>query len=192
RLGGDEATLHRLLRRLAAEGDTLVSDLRQGLAQGQTAMVTGRLHRLRGGAGTLGLTRIAELAGAVERAILEQQVDRMTAQLQELELALTTFRAAVPAVEPPNLPTVAPLEWNSVQQLDSLLRDGNLEAVAVYEQIATALTARLGEVGGHALAQAMARLDLAQAWQTIEAFMDEEGKARIRSGREEDRARSTP
>ncbi|MBF0423017.1 MAG: response regulator [Magnetococcales bacterium] len=177
RLGGDETTLHRLLRRLAEECETVVDRLRQALVQGQTATAAGQLHRLRGGAGNLGLTRIVELAGAAEKAILAQRTDQVTTLLWDLELALADFRAAIPAVDVQKPTPMSPQEWEKVQRMVALLRDDNLESVDIYEQISLSVTGWLGEARGQALAQAMASLDLPLAMQIIKDVMAAGGKA---------------
>jgi hypothetical protein len=176
RLGGDATMLCRLLRRLADGSEAVVADLRQHLDQGQTREAAARLHQLKGGAGNLGLALMAELSDALEAAVLNGHSDRVPSLLAELDRQLTAFRTAVQVsltteglAETP----IVPMRWEQIEQLMSLLRDGNLEAVDLYEQIAPALTVALGEERGNALANAMERLDLVQALQTIETGMDQ-------------------
>ncbi len=59
------------------------------------------------------------------------------------------------------------LEREQLDLLKSLLRDGNLEAVELYERIAPAFTAMLGEERAHTLRLAMKRFEFPRALQAL-------------------------
>ncbi|MBF0399358.1 MAG: response regulator [Magnetococcales bacterium] len=170
RLDGDEQTLLRLLLQLANNHSDIVSDLRHAFDQESTNEVADRLHLFRGGAATLGLRLLAELAGTMEEAILEQRLRRIPVLLEELEEAWFAFKAALPSAtdEIPLQPV--DLDREKLEHLIFLLRDDNLEALGVYDQIAPALTERIGKERAQLLARAMRQLELAQALEMIDRY----------------------
>lgn len=170
RLGGDEVTLLRLLWRLVDNNDAFVFDLRQSLQQGLDSESAQILHKLRGGAANLGLERLSELASTLEMSILEQRMNRAPALLDELEGELSTIKAALPPADGNNTLPVLPLEREKMERLVTLLREENLEAVTLYEQIAPALTELLGQERTQSLARVMEKLELDQALDIIEHY----------------------
>ncbi len=170
RLGGDEAMLWRLLRQLANENETVVPELRRLIAQGQPREAAARLHTLIGGTGNLELAPLARLSSAAEAAILDGDMDRLSTHLDGLERHLLDFRRAVhelpSADEAKNGPS-APVEQEQLDRLKSLLHDGNLEAVELYERIAPAFKAMLGEERAHTLMLAMERFEFPRVLQVL-------------------------
>ena len=170
RLRGDEAMLCRLLRRLADDNDAIVQDLRRVIDQGQIREAAARLHTLIGGAGNLGLTSLTRQSSAAEAAILEGDMDRLPALLDELERHWLAFRMAVntlpSAIEAKNGHS-EPVPRDQLDLLKSLLREGNLEAVELYERIAPAFTAMLGEERARTLTLAIERFEFPRALQAL-------------------------
>jgi two-component system, sensor histidine kinase and response regulator len=123
RLGGDEAMLWRLLRQLA--NDTVAPDLRCLIAQGHRREAAARLHTLIGGTGNLELALLAQQSTAAEAAILDGDMNRLSAHLDGLERHMLDFQRAVhelpPADEAKNGPS-AQLEQAQLDRLESLLR----------------------------------------------------------------------
>ncbi len=179
RLGGDETMLWRLLRQLANENETVVQELRCLIARGQPREAAARLHTLIGGTGNLELALLAQLSSAAEAAILNGDMDRLSAHLDGLERHLSDFRRAVhelpSADEAKNGPS-ARVEQEQLDRLKSLLRDANLEAVELYERIAPAFTASLGEETAHTLMLAMEKFDFPRALQVFTEGRDGKGQ----------------
>ncbi|MBF0095912.1 MAG: response regulator [Magnetococcales bacterium] len=170
RLAGDEGMLLRLLQQLANKNATLVSELRQALQQGHNSEAVSRLHQLRGGAASLGLTRMAALALTFEDAILSRQAERFPEQLAALQQELSALILVLPMVPADSaVPGVVPMDREQLARLLSLLRDANLEAVAVFEQLAAPLSTLLDRKQWQRLAQAMENLEFTQACSIIES-----------------------
>jgi PAS domain S-box-containing protein len=170
RLGGEEAMLRRLLRRLSEDNEAIVEDLRRLINKGQTREAAARSHTLIGGAGNLGLTSLARQWSAAETAIMGGDIERLPALLEELDRHWLAFRSAVsqlpPVVEAKNGPSEA-VAREQLDLLKSLLREGNLEAVALYERIAPAIRGLLGEDDARTFTLAIERFEFSSALQAL-------------------------
>ncbi len=166
RLSGDEATLRRLLLQIAKENKTIVADLRSAIEQGRLREGAARLHNLKGGAGNLGLTLLAQISSDAEAAILDGQVDRLVPLVDELERHLIAFRLAAKkmlASEKVKGRPTRPVEQTQIDRLKTLLSERSVEAIELYEQIASAISAMLGEERARALTAAMEKFEFAGA-----------------------------
>ncbi|MBF0423208.1 MAG: response regulator, partial [Magnetococcales bacterium] len=175
RVGGDIATLMRLLRRMADDAGFNLGELRHFLAQGKTAAAAACIHKLRGGAGSLGLMSMAAIAARAEAAILNGPSEHIIPLVNELEQNLIDFSATMATIAPLE-PSVTvpwePIEEDKVQRLIALLADNNLEALDFYERMAPALAEYLGAERGTVLSNHMEKLEFVAARLLLEQGMD--------------------
>jgi signal transduction histidine kinase/CheY-like chemotaxis protein len=165
RLGGNAPMLERLLRRFADDGAAVLAELRRALDQERAGDAAASLHRMRGGAGNLGLVHLAELSATAEAAIRDGQGERLGALIEPLERQLLAIQEAMRANSTAvgEVAPAEPLDPQQLERLRALLRTANLQAAELYERLAPALAAALGEEQGQALRQAMDDLDYATA-----------------------------
>ncbi|MBF0423298.1 MAG: response regulator [Magnetococcales bacterium] len=168
RLGGDEKSLQRMLMQLSDHADDLIGDLHRFLDQGQIRLAAALLHKLRGGAGNLGLTRLAELCAMAEGTLLNGPMNPVAPLLDQLHTALGELQTALGTLAKlDQTTTTLPMEKERLEELMNLLADGNLEALPLYEFLSPALMAMIGPQPGADLKRAMDGLEFNQAWHII-------------------------
>lgn len=96
RVAGNEKLYARLLRKVADEAPATREQLSASLVKGDAAAVREGAHSLKGAAGNLSITAVAEAAGKLEEAARTEDFSAMFALLDVLDEAL---RAYVQAVE---------------------------------------------------------------------------------------------
>ncbi|MBF0422255.1 MAG: response regulator [Magnetococcales bacterium] len=168
RMAGDAAALQRMLLRMA--DDDVIADLRHLIDEGRFDEAASRLHKLRGGMGNLGLVSLSELADTAERAIHEGALERLSLLLNVLAERWTVFQTAARRSllsDGGMAETLPPMSREQIERLTTLLGDGDLGAVEIYERIAPALIKRLGGAQGQALDRAMEQLQFGQALKII-------------------------
>jgi len=169
RLGGRQALYDRLVTSFAQDAPTEMEALRRHLRLGAAPDAVRVLHTLRGLAGAVGASALAEAAGAQEQAVRSLadvqavDVDALQQQLQE----------ALAALLPPRLERVAaeagdPLE--ALRRLRQLLVERNMRSVAACEQLAGQADALGPEFA--ALSLAVSRLDFAKALKACDLLLE--------------------
>jgi CheY-like chemotaxis protein/HPt (histidine-containing phosphotransfer) domain-containing protein len=94
-LRGDLAAVQRLLRSFALQEATAAAEVQALVAQGRPDQAAQRLHRLRGGAATLGAVDVTQAALQAEQALRHQQP--AAAELAALDNAVQAALAAITA-----------------------------------------------------------------------------------------------
>jgi PAS domain S-box-containing protein len=181
RLGGNAALFQQMLGLLVREFADL--DLRAPTAPG----LASRVHKLRGGAGTLGAKAVHHLAGEAEAAIKHDPTSADTAaMLGELARAWATLlagvraaldiappaRAAAPAPQPARSLTTPPADVAAIHRLTDLLIQQDLAALDAFRELAPALRARLASAQLTELTAAIEQLEFARATQLLRLALD--------------------
>ena len=136
RLGGDIELFHLMLERLLEESVDIAPPGAAGDAAALPALAS-RMHKLRGGAGTLGAKTLQRLAHETEEACLAGALERAAALVPEVLEHLQTLSAdaaAFLASPPPQAPEAPALQEAAadpqlLQSLAGLLRQQNLAAL---------------------------------------------------------------
>jgi PAS domain S-box-containing protein len=161
RLSGKWASYERLLHLyMDSHGDDMTM-LRERHAVGDLETARRIAHSLKGAAGALGAVGVQALAAELEAAIrngaAQAEVERLSAQLEAEQLALTVaLRAALP--EPSPLPAETDAADVVIARLERMLDEDDMDAVA-------ALRAALPVLAGALSAEALSRFG-----RQVEAF----------------------
>jgi signal transduction histidine kinase/DNA-binding response OmpR family regulator len=175
RMGGDWALFASILRRLPSEfADLMAPTQAEPDAAGRAALVA-QAHKLRGSAGTLGATEIHRLASEAEGALrtpgtpVQPLLQRMAQALVDLREAAAPLLAAEAGSRADSLAHVnaAPLTKAQRDELADLLRQNDLAAMGLIEELAPALHASLGASVAEQLSAAAQALDFEQAHQLL-------------------------
>jgi PAS domain S-box-containing protein len=176
RLGGDLALLRSLLQRLLDD----FADIEAERVRLEPASLAGRLHNLKGSAGTLGAKSVEHLAALAEDACrggesqhVEELVRRLAVELSELRSA----SAAMLQVPTDDGPDAAPggIDGAALETLLERLRRFDLAAVDTFKALAPHLRALLGPQAFAALRQQIDNLQFdlaAAALQQVEAELE--------------------
>ncbi len=152
RLGGDWALFQSSLRRLLAEFSDICVPANAGAAE--LAVLAGRMHKLRGGAGTLGAGTVQALAASAEAACRSGDVATATALTVSLDGALHALQISAMAVlgsDAESAPSVLPdatadVDGAALVELIGLLDRQSLLALDRFMVLAPQLRCRLGSV----------------------------------------------
>ena len=173
RMGGNRQRYELLLRRFADSQASTVSDIRAALAANDTAAAQRFAHSLKGAAGNLGATTLAESAGKVETSVNEKQ--SVEPALENLSKSLikvvSAIRSALPSEPASGNASVASADPITIApqlaQLKKLLENDDGEAadfiLDARPQLSKVLTAAeidtlLDHVGDFAYADALQSL----------------------------------
>jgi two-component system, sensor histidine kinase and response regulator len=119
RMGGNRRLYESLLRKFAEQQAGAVEEIRAALKAGDASTAERGAHTLKGVAGNLGATALAEVAAKAETAVKRgQDVETV---LDSLSLALAPVVQAIRAALPPEVPTVA-VSADPAAAADSLAR----------------------------------------------------------------------
>ena len=156
RMMGRQDVYLRLLRQFASSYRTAAQQIRADLAQGDRDKALRQAHTIKGLAGNIGATTLADAARQLESALknthadadsgLPALLDGYERALQDVILTLDT-RLAPPA-QPPALPTTAldPQQLSALcKRIEQLLVNSDAEANAEWEKHADVLRQGLGE-----------------------------------------------
>jgi len=175
--------------------DEAVAEIRAWLARGELETAILRVHSLRGNAGNLGALAIMATAAGIEEGLRrdgsadELALTRLAAQLAALADASGPWIMAAAAVAQtkPELFAVAPLDRERLAALRVALRDRNLAALDLFEEMEPALrlswgvreTAAAGRaIGNLQFAEVLAQLDrLVQKNREFQEVVDDEPAA---------------
>ncbi|MFG6466685.1 response regulator [Roseateles sp. BYS87W] len=175
RLGGRQALYERLVASFRQDGPAELNALSAAWVQQRLDDAQRGLHTLRGLAGAVGASALAEEAGRQEQALRTGQthaVDLPVLQgLMARSLAVLQPVGAAAEVRPPASPTTeAPAGAPDLTVLRQLLADRNMRSVAMCEAWLRAQGAAPG-ASAQAMAQAVARLDFAGALALCEQLL---------------------
>jgi two-component system, sensor histidine kinase and response regulator len=119
RMGGNRRLYESLLRKFAEQQAAAVEEIRAALKAGDASTAERGAHTLKGVAGNLGATALAEVAAKAETAVKRgQDVETV---LDSLSLALAPVVQAIRTALPPEVPTVA-VSADPAAAADSLAR----------------------------------------------------------------------
>ena len=157
RVLGKPAAYESLLRKFTAGQAQAVPNTQAFLAAGQRDDALRSMHTLKGTAGTIGATALAQQAEAVEKAIADgADAAALAALLAPLDAACQALVAALqgvlPAEEAASSSAQVAVDEAEAQQLlarlDALLADDDSDAVELFKDSAPTLKALLGPVYG--------------------------------------------
>ncbi|MEH8163010.1 PAS domain S-box protein [Aeromonas allosaccharophila] len=184
-LQGNQPKYLALLRHFTLEHSQDMAQLTR-LLQAQDQQAARRLvHTLRGVAGTLGLTTLADLALQLEHALarspdtrgeLMEQISSLLAQLtrQLGDVETEPAKAASPASHH--------LQQQWLRQMEGLLLQSDTAVIPLFEQHADSLLASLGPQGP-LLARQLRGFDFDAALLTLRALHGDDVTAKVTSGR---------
>jgi PAS domain S-box-containing protein len=164
-----------LLERFVAAHAEDMALLAAHLAEGDSVAAVRVVHTLKGTGATLGLDRLAVLAGGLEQAIRSGQArgpddDGIDAEIgavaQEFLALKAVFPSPVPVTSVPAIRLVADVEQALLKALDELLQQNDTAAAALYDDQVLALRASLGE-GSEALGAQIKRFEFEKARETL-------------------------
>ncbi|MBA5606736.1 PAS domain-containing protein [Duganella sp. FT3S] len=180
RMGGNFGALAQLLRRFVQSQGGSVAEVRQLLAAGQRQQAGQALHRLRGVAANLGASDVARCAAQVEAALHDGHSEQVAPLLAALQAALATVADGARRL-PATVAGRAAHEFDDASattliatlvQLQDLLQNNNLKALAVFQS----LRPRLDAVDGTAtasLAEAVETLRFREAGQLVHTLLQQ-------------------
>ena len=176
RLGGRQALYERLVKSFIADAPVELEALTRHLENGSLPDATRVLHTLRGLAGAVGGSALAQAAGEREQALRggadTLELAGLQAMLQRTLEALAPHAGAAsvpPVSEAPLADAGDPLAL--LRQLRQLLVERNMRSVTASEQLAAAHGAALGPDMA-VLAATVSRLDFARALKQCDLLLD--------------------
>jgi CheY-like chemotaxis protein len=135
RLGGNRQMLMRLLQKFAANQSSSLNETRDALSVADTSTAARKLHTLKGTAGSIGATRLQQLAAEAEQHIrlninqrsiindraLSAELDRVLHELQQLSDTETIATQAAPSRE--NIPELLQKLIGELEAYDTCAED---------------------------------------------------------------------
>ena len=167
----NQAALLTMLNNMLNSADDIISQLHTYARQQQRELLLQALHKLRGGYATLGAELLAECCRALEHA-LEEQADFDETSLTQVIAALRQTCDAIRLA----LPQPAQLESNShnridLQQLYTMLKQQNMQAVTVVNTEHTALTQHLPAAIAQQLSLLVSELNFSAAADLLAPYL---------------------
>lgn len=95
RVAGNEKLYVRLLRQVATDASKIREDLLVAVRNGDVRATREVAHSLKGAAGNLAITNVAEEAAGLEEAAKEENIPAMVRRLDSLEIAMCDYVAVV-------------------------------------------------------------------------------------------------
>ena len=172
---GDE-TLLPLLRTLADSALTLSSGIRKSLVAGDRETAERQAHSLRGSSANFGAGTIAGPAGRLEERLKDgAEAAGMAALVEELAAAAVAYAAAVAQSYPASAAKIAngALAEAQLDDLLDLLRQHNIAALDLFDELAPAMRARWAEERFRAVEAAVSDLSFEAAANLIALAKDE-------------------
>jgi two-component system, sensor histidine kinase and response regulator len=180
RMGGDFGALAGLLRRFIQSQGDAVAEVRELLAAGLQQQASQALHRLRGVAANLGAAEVAQLTAQAEAALLEGRPEQLQHLLAALHDALATVAAgagklpAAKAGQPVHAfdDASATTLMATLAQLQDLLQNNNLKALALFQTLRPRLEA-VDAAAAATLAEAVETLQFRAAEQLVHTLLQQ-------------------
>ena len=177
RLGNDASLFQVLLRQMLVEFRDLSVAIDPALMLGnQRLVLTGRMHKLRGSAGTLGATRLRERAAAAETLLQHAAADAdeaVAAVVVELGRLTAQFAARFPEAKARHeIPPIRDVRWaaelpaaesEKVRGLLRKLTSHDLSAIETFRTLTPLIRSVLGVKTEDALSRALESLDFERA-----------------------------
>ena len=169
RMGNNRTLLATQAKRFAERHCGDLKLVEKSLRSNNAALATRELHTLRGVAATLGASTLAQQLGELEDACkqgatADSLADGIAYASTELKRACKVFSELAGQLAPPERALLddSPIDQQVLlagcKELDMLLKDSNMRAMAVHDQLRS--ERGLGTIAGaEALAEAMANLD---------------------------------
>jgi len=149
---GNAELYERLLAALHEELDQTRDGLERELASGRTRDAQRRLHRLKGGAGTVGALRLAQAASDLEQALEDgappPSLGELHAAIEEVQSGRRDDRPETPPPDPaPGSPGPAQASraLRLLRQLQDQLTQNDLAATSCFEEVSRLLEGRESE-----------------------------------------------
>ena len=167
-LGGNRALFLHLLAQLFEQHADAAEATRRDLAGGHRESASRRMHTLRGGAASLGASTLRDSAAGLEAAI-DRGDTQLEARLAALDLQFSRLREDCrPWLETPASPAspggpAPPLDAGRLDELRQALRDRDLAALRLAEELQSALEGSLGPALAEDIRRAVARLHFDEA-----------------------------
>jgi PAS domain S-box-containing protein len=183
RFGGDAALFRSLLGRLMGEFGDLACIPALKPTQGLN-LEAATMHKLKGGAGTLGMTEVHRIAGEAETACrtgdigrAEQLAGDLAAQLQLVREGAATFLAErMEGIDDPSAPGAGePTDVEALTELGNLLRERNLSAIDHLSKASTQLRRLLGKPTYEAVCKLIVQLQFEEARQVLADEIQSDG-----------------
>ena len=150
-IGGDLDRYTAILRMFLEHHGEDMSRLRAQLDEGDWSGAERLAHSLKGAAGTIGATRLHNLARAIDLRVREHPPSREIEDcIVRFERELEAFASDIRALssEPADEPETAPIDWRTATEIadriEALLADDDLEAGAATRASASLLRAAFG------------------------------------------------
>lgn len=148
RLAGDVTLMRSMLNRLLAQCEECVAA--PAVTYEQRQILAALTHKLKGSAATLGAKGVASLAGQIEVACKQEQVDEIAPLLTGVAEAARKIQASSVAwlsvtEEPQSTgPLSSPLDHRRVAELVGALENANLSALELFETLGPSLLRLFG------------------------------------------------
>lgn len=155
RFGGRRESLLRTAKAFAQAYADMPAQLRSHTVAGNLHTLSELAHRIKGSAGVLGAKELARMAGTVEDAVRDGEMDYALELAPAMTVALESALEQLGRLELPAPPTTAPGDAALLAaKLPPLLRDGDFSAGMVLDQLAAQLAgsefaARLDTIRTH-------------------------------------------
>ena len=188
RMSGMRSLYLRSAKTFVKDMDNTLSELKRGLASGEQLKVKTLLHTLKGNAGTLGATSLAEIAARLENACTKgegmQQCQRELDDLASvIELTQNNLQAAIASLEPAPAATkseaaqqaqgtVSAATLEALRRIRTLVQASDLEALVVYSKAAD-MKSELPDETLNALDTALQELNFAHAARLCDAMLQQ-------------------
>jgi CheY-like chemotaxis protein len=180
RLAGDRAFFISMLNRFVQEWNHNIDSIRADIECGTLINAARTLHKLRGGAGNLAAVQIADVAGALETALLNHKLDSVPERMQQLtramdELQQSAQRWLTPAAMPStaaNSAHATPIDDSKLQELVNALSMRRISVLKRYHSLQPELQARYGTEVATAIGHAVEGLKFDEAAARLQHLLD--------------------
>jgi len=177
RLGGNQTLYHRLLNMFCEENAQTAQKIRQAWLTGQSDEARRLAHTIKGLAGTIGATALANAAKALETSIAQNQTALVEQYIEQTEACLTeligTIASTKKSVQSENTSTFAPESIRvNLKKLMRLLEEGNVEAVDITEQLLKDMDGTQIQQEFASVAQTIRRYDFTSALEVLHPLIE--------------------
>ncbi len=168
-LGGKTEKYLNLLQRFIKSHAGDMTLLTSRLAEGDQDSARRLVHSIKGTAASLGIERLAELAGNLEEQFRARQhvaLSDISAEMSAITQEFSSLAEVLPIVAVPELEPLMPLQA-VLEELAQLLEHNDTAAIVLFEKYATALRTALGTACDELAAQ-INQFNFAEAQQSLQ------------------------
>ena len=182
RVAGNIGLYHKLLRQFIAGQADAAARMREMLANGDMITAERIAHSLKGVAGNIGATVVADLAAETEKAIRAQRpLSEILVALSSLDLEFTKISQTIQRYLPTETATDAPRDRQplnaamvaSLQKLTALLADHDSEALDCFDQLQADLSTTLPSAEFSELERLLSNFEWESAQKKISSLLKE-------------------